>query len=114
MSEKGHSWRLVFQTHPAEAHRVRAWAGARLPHPDASQVANELFLSVLGSGSPTIEMTLSTAGPRTQVVAAGSVELSVLHSHGPGFLIVNALSARSGLNTDGQGMWALLTEKDET
>ncbi|CAM5667632.1 hypothetical protein [Streptomyces parvulus] len=68
---------------------------------------------MLGSGSPTIEMTLSTAVP-TQVVAAGSVELSVLHSHGPGFLIVNALSARSGLNTDGQGMWALLTEKDET
>ncbi|MFD6413928.1 hypothetical protein [Nocardia asteroides] len=59
-------------------------------------------------------MTLSTAGPRTQIVAAGSVQLSALHSHGPGCLIVNALSAQSGLNTNGQGMWALLTEKDKT
>ncbi|MGW2174711.1 hypothetical protein ACWC1C_29710 [Streptomyces sp. NPDC001705] len=59
-------------------------------------------------------MTLSTAGPRTQIVAAGSEQLSVLHSHGPGSLIVNALSAQSGLNTDGQGLWALLTEKDKT
>ncbi|MFF8781240.1 hypothetical protein ACF07W_28535 [Streptomyces sp. NPDC015140] len=42
------------------------------------------------------------------------MQLSVLHSHGPGHLIVNALSAQSGLNTDGQGMWVLLTEKDKT
>ncbi|MEU6181147.1 hypothetical protein [Streptomyces coeruleorubidus] len=114
MSETGQSWRLEFKAHPAEAHRVREWVGSRLEHPDAPQVANELFLSVLASGAPVVEMTLSTAGPRAQIRSAGSVELSILHTHGPGSLIVSGLSAQSGLNTDGQGLWALLTTKDET
>ncbi|MFE6627332.1 hypothetical protein ACFVNB_08810 [Streptomyces rochei] len=87
---------------------------SRLEHPDAPQVANELFLSVLSTGSETVKMTLSTAGPRTQISSAGSVELSALHSHGPGSSIVNGLSTMHGITTDGQGVWALLTSKDET
>ncbi|MER6112446.1 hypothetical protein [Streptomyces hirsutus] len=76
-------------------------------------MANELFISLLSSGSAAIVMTLSTAGPRARVTAAGSVELKLHHSHGPGFHIVSGLSALSGVNTDGQGLWAQLTLKDE-
>ncbi|MEU6651258.1 hypothetical protein ABZ904_17895 [Streptomyces sp. NPDC046900] len=108
MSESGQSWRREFKAHPAEARQVREWVGIRLAHPDAPQVANELFVSVLGSGTELVEMTLSTAGSRTRVVAAGSAELSLLQSHGPGFSIVNGLSVTSGLNTDGRGLWAHL------
>ncbi|MFE4991445.1 hypothetical protein ACFRH4_08845 [Streptomyces mirabilis] len=114
MSESGQSWRREFKAHPAEARQVRRWVGNRLEHPDAPQVANELFISVLSSGSPTVDMTLSTAGQRARMMAAGSVELKLHHSHGPGFHIVSGLSALSGLNTDGQGLWAQLTLKDET
>ncbi|MGW0136222.1 hypothetical protein [Streptomyces sp. NPDC003299] len=113
MPETGRSWRREFQAHPAEALLVRQWVGSRLEHPDAPQVANELFISVLASGSPVIDMTLSTAGQRARITAAGLVELKLHHSHGPGFLIVSGLSTLSGLNTDGQGLWAQLTLKDE-
>ncbi|MEV5472945.1 hypothetical protein AB0L66_11385 [Streptomyces sp. NPDC052207] len=113
MSETGQSWRREFKAHPAEAHHVREWVGIRLDHPDASQVAHELFVSVVSSGTETVLMTLSTAGSRARVVAAGSVELSLLQSHGPGFAIVNALSVTSGLNTDGQGLWAHLDHERE-
>ena len=49
MSESGHTWRLVFKGHPAEAARVRQWTRGRLDHLDASQIANELFIAILGS-----------------------------------------------------------------
>ncbi|MET8114050.1 MULTISPECIES: hypothetical protein [Streptomyces] len=114
MSETGQSWHLEFKAHPAEAHRVREWAAYRLSHPDAAQVANELFVSVLASGTQTVEMTLSTAGRRARITAAGSVELKLHHSHGPGLSIVASLSTHSGVNTDGCGLWAQLTLKDET
>ncbi|WP_413757222.1 hypothetical protein [Streptomyces sp. MMBL 11-3] len=113
MPETGQSWRLEFKAHPAEAHRVRQWVGSRLEHPDAPQVANELFVSVLATGTQTVEMTLSTADSRTRLTAAGSVELKIHHSYGPGFLIVSALSSQSGVTTDGKGMWALLSTKDK-
>ncbi|QHA04616.1 hypothetical protein GQF42_16125 [Streptomyces broussonetiae] len=114
MSESGQTWGREFKAHPAEAHPVREWVGIRLDHPDAPQVANELFASVMATGTETVEMTLSTAGPRIRVTAAGSVGLSLLHSHGPGFSIVSGLSVTSGVNSDGQGLWAELTTKDET
>ena len=112
MSETGQSWRLEFKAHPSEARQVREWVASRLMHPCAAQVAHELFVSVLATGTEAIEMTLSTAGLRMRIMAAGSVELSVLHSHGPGFQIVSALSAQCGVNADGQGLWALLSIKD--
>jgi hypothetical protein len=114
MSESGQTWRREFKAHPAEARQVREWVGIRLAHPDAPQVTNELFVSVAASGTETVQITLSTAGQRARITAAGSVELSLLHSHGPGFSIVSALSTQSGVNTDGRGLWALLTLKDET
>jgi hypothetical protein len=57
-------------------------------------------------------MTLSTAGDRTRITAAGSREMSLLHSHGPGFYIVSGLSTLSGTTADGLGVWAQLTAKD--
>lgn len=114
MSETGQSWLLEFQAHPAEASRVREWVRSHLEHPDAPQVANELFVSVLASGTQMVEMKLSTAGSRIQLTAAGSQELSALHSHGPGFLIIKGLSTQTGVITSGLGLWALLTVKDET
>ncbi|WTB90847.1 hypothetical protein OIE99_22710 [Streptomyces cellulosae] len=77
-------------------------------------MANELFVSVLASGAQTVEMTLSTAGPRIRIASAGSVELKLHHSHGPGFRIVSGLSVQTGVSTNGQGLWALLTTKNET
>jgi hypothetical protein len=112
MPESGQSWRRQFQAHPAEARTARTWVAHRLTHPDAPQVANELFVSVLATGSPTIAMTLSTAGLRIQVTATGSLRLTPLHSHGPGYLIVSRLTTHYGLTTDGQGLWAQLTPKD--
>ncbi len=114
MPETGQSWRREFKAHPVEARQVREWVATRLEHPYAAQVAHELFASVIATGTEAVEMTLSTAGPRIRITAAGSVELSVLHSHGPGFQIVSALSAQYGVNTDGQGLWALLSMKDKT
>ncbi|MFF3871184.1 hypothetical protein [Streptomyces sp. NPDC001978] len=113
MSETGQTWRREFKAHPAEAHHVREWVGIRLDHPDAPQLANELFVSVIATGTETVEVTLSTSGSRTRVTAAGSVELSLLQSHGPGFTIVSRLSVTSGLNTDGRGLWAQLDTKTE-
>ncbi|MDI1452929.1 hypothetical protein NHG22_03665 [Streptomyces sp. ATE26] len=113
MSESGQTWCREFQAYPAEARLVRRWVGSRIEHPDASQVANELFISILASGTARIHMTLSTAGHRARITAAGSVELKVHHSHGPGFHIVSGLSALNGLNTDGRGLWAQLETKTE-
>ncbi|MFE9865852.1 hypothetical protein ACFYPZ_24460 [Streptomyces sp. NPDC005506] len=113
MLESGQSWRRQFEAHPASARLVRRWAACRLEHPDAPQVANELFVSILAAGGPAVEMTLSTAGPRSRITAVGSRALSLLHSHGPGYLIVSGLASVSGTRADGLGVWAQLTTKDE-
>ncbi|MFC4609707.1 hypothetical protein ACFO9E_18080 [Streptomyces maoxianensis] len=73
-------------------------------------MANELFISVMATGTPVVQMTLSTAGTRARITAAGSVEMSLLHSHGPGFAIVSGLSALSGITTDALGVWAQLSK----
>lgn len=114
MPETGRSWTLEFEATPAQAPSVRQWVALRLKHPDAPQVANELFVSVLAAGSPKVEMTLSTAGDRNRITAVGSIPMSVLHSHGPGFTIVSGLTTLYGLNTDGCGVWAQLTTEDKT
>ncbi|MEU1366628.1 hypothetical protein ABZ454_10885 [Streptomyces sp. NPDC005803] len=79
---------------------------------DAAQVANELFLAVMATGTPTVEMTLSTAGTRSRITAAGSRELVLRHSHGPGFTIVSGWASMSGTCADGRGVWAQFTVKD--
>ncbi|MFC8832369.1 hypothetical protein ACFT8V_04105 [Streptomyces griseoincarnatus] len=108
MPESGHTWRKAFKGEAREAAHVRLWTTGRVTHPDAPTVANELYLSILGSGAPAIEMTLSTAGTRIRITAEGPDQLTVLHSHGPGWRIVDGLSIQSGLTTDGRGVWALL------
>ncbi|MFC8825587.1 hypothetical protein ACFT9I_09555 [Streptomyces sp. NPDC057137] len=110
MSESGHTWRLVFKGHPAEAARVRRWTRGRLTYDDAPTIANELFIAVLGS-SPTqrpdaIEITLSTAGRRARVTAACAYRLPLVQAHGPGALIIDRLSQSSGVTANGYGLWA--------
>ncbi|WPP30054.1 hypothetical protein [Streptomyces sp. CL7] len=108
MPESGHTWRKAFKGETIEAAHVRLWTTGRVTHPDAPTVANELYLSILGSGAPVIEMTLSTAGTRIRITAEGPDQLTVLHSHGPGWRIVAGLSTQAGLTTDGRGVWALM------
>ncbi|MFF3558989.1 hypothetical protein ACFYXS_02955 [Streptomyces sp. NPDC002574] len=113
MPETGHSWSLEFEATAAQAPSVRQWVALRLTHPDAPQVANELFLSVLSAGSPVVAMTLSTAGARTLITAAGSVVLTLLDSYGPGVTIVSGFANLYGVNADGCGVWAQLISEDQ-
>jgi hypothetical protein len=108
MPESGHTWQKAFKGLPIEAPHVRLWTAGRVKHPDAPLIANELFVAILGSGAPAIEMTLSTAGNRIRITAIGPESLPLLYSHGPGWLIVDALSHLSGLTTDECGLWAQL------
>jgi hypothetical protein len=108
MSETGRTYRLTFKGHPSEAAEVRAWTSKRSTHPDAPQVANELFVAILGSGADAIEMELSTAGDRLRITADGPQRLPLRHSHGPGWRIVAELSRTSGVTTDEHGLWAQL------
>ncbi|WP_437089925.1 hypothetical protein [Streptomyces sp. enrichment culture] len=93
---------------PAVASDVRLWTAARVQHPDAPLIANELYVALLGTGSPVIEMTISTAGSRVRFTAQGDHPLSVLQRHGPGRQIVAALAHLAGVTTDEMGMWAQL------
>jgi hypothetical protein len=104
----GTSWGRTFRAHPAEAAEVRAWTRRRAHHPDAPQVANELFAAVLQAGGDTISMLLSTADTRLQITAVGSAPLPVLQTHGPGRRLIDGLSHTSGVTTDEQGLWAQL------
>ncbi|EPD56344.1 hypothetical protein [Streptomyces sp. HGB0020] len=106
MPESGHTWRKAFKAEPIEASHVRLWTAGRVKHPDAPLIANELYVAVLGSGAPVVEMTLSTAGTRIRITAHGPDPLPILHSHGPGRELVQALAQLSGLTTDECGLWA--------
>jgi hypothetical protein len=78
-------------------------------HPDARQVAGELYLAVLASHPSMIQMTVSTAGPRRRITAAGTWPLSARSVHGPGGCIIRALSTAHGVTVDERGLWAELT-----
>lgn len=108
MPESGHTWQKAFKGEPIEAPHVRLWTVGRVSHPDAPLVADELFLAILGSGAPVIEMTLSTAGDRLRITAQGPDPLPLVYSHGPGWRIVTGLCAGSGLTTDECGLWGQL------
>lgn len=101
-------WKRQFKAHPIEASRVRAWTADLDALPDAPQVANELFVGVLGAGPDIVEMTLSAAGNRLRITATGDAPLSLRHSHGPGWRIVAGLSRSTGVTTDELGLWAQL------
>ncbi|WP_330349290.1 hypothetical protein [Streptomyces sp. NBC_00582] len=111
MSESGRTYRRPFKGLPIEASEVRAWTRLRTKHPDAPAVANELFTAVLDSGADHVEVELSTAGSRLRVTATGPHPLSLRHSHGPGWRIVEGLSRSTGVTTDEHGLWAQLEEQ---
>lgn len=104
----GTSYWRTFKGHPSEAAAVRTWVRKKALHQDAAAVAHELFVAVIESGADAIDVVLSTAGNRLRVRVVGSEQLSVLHSHGPGWRIVEGLSRTSGVTTDGCGLWAEL------
>ncbi|PNG21407.1 hypothetical protein [Streptomyces cahuitamycinicus] len=106
MPESGHTWQKAFKGEPIEAAHVRLWTAGRVKHPDAPLIANELYIAILGSGAPVVDMTLSTADSRIRITAEGPDPLPLIHSHGPGWQIVIALSALAGLTTDECGLWA--------
>lgn len=106
MPESGQTWQKAFKAEPIEASHVRLWTAGRVTHPDAPLVAHELYVAVLGSGAPVVEMTLSTADTRIRITAEGPDPLPLLYSHGPGWAIVNGLATRTGLTTDECGLWA--------
>lgn len=108
MPESGQTWQKPFKAEPIEARHVRLWVAGRVKHPDAPAVANELYIAVLGSGAPVIELTLSTAGTRIRITAMGYDPLSLLYSHGPGWAIVTGLTTLAGITTDECGLWAQL------
>ncbi|CAL9475954.1 hypothetical protein SUDANB6_02936 [Streptomyces sp. enrichment culture] len=106
MPETGHTWRKTFKAEPIEAAHVRLWTASRVTHPDAPLIAHELYTAVLGSGAPTVEMTLSTADTRIRITAEGPDPLPLRYSHGPGWAIVSGLATLTGLTTDACGLWA--------
>ena len=108
MHAAGQSWQRTFKALPEEARAARRWVRARVEHQDAEQIAAEMFAAVLGSGPDLITMTVSTAGSRVRLTAVGPEDLPVLQTHGPGRRIIAALSAHSGVTTDGCGLWAQL------
>jgi hypothetical protein len=108
MPESGHTWQKPFKAEPIEAAHVRMWTAGRVHHPDAPLIANELYVAVLGSGAPVVEMTLSTAGTRMRITAQGTEPLPLLSRLGPGWQLVTALTDLAGLTTDECGLWAQL------
>ncbi|OKJ73380.1 hypothetical protein AMK32_37210 [Streptomyces sp. CB01883] len=108
MPESGHTWQKAFKGEPIEAAHVRLWTAGRVKHPDAPLIAHELFVAVLSSGAPAVEMTLSTAGNRIRLAALGPDPLPVTSSHGPGWAILTGLATLAGLSTDERGLWAQL------
>jgi hypothetical protein len=112
--ETGTSWKRAFKGTPIDASEVRTWIAARVPHPDAPAVANELFVAVLANGADLIEMTISTAGTRTRITATGPDPIPLRHSHGPGWPIISALAHITGLTPDETGLWAQMPETERT
>jgi len=108
MGESGHTWQKAFKAEPIEARHVRLWTAGRVRHPDAPLIANELYVAVLGSGAPVVEMTLSTAGTRIRITAHGPDPLPLINSHGPGWQIIHGLATLAGLTSDECGLWAQL------
>ena len=105
----GTSWQRAFPAEPLRAREARAWAAMHAVHPDARQVAGELFLAVLGAHSTRVQMTVSTAGPRRRITASGSWPLALRDLRGAGQSIIRGLSTTYGLTVDDCGLWAELT-----
>ncbi|MEV7288350.1 hypothetical protein AB0O01_28030 [Streptomyces sp. NPDC093252] len=110
MSETGQTWQKAFKGEPIEAAHVRLWTAGCLKHPDAPAIANELYVAVLGSGAPVIEMTLSTAGARARITAHGPDPLPLISTHGPGWSLITGLADTTGVTADTCGIWAQIRQ----
>lgn len=105
----GTSWQRAFPAESLRAREARNWAAAHAVHPDARQVAGELYLAVLAVHPSLVQMTVSTAGPRRRITAAGSWPLALHGLRGAGQSIIRGLSTAYGLTPDECGVWAELT-----
>jgi hypothetical protein len=105
----GTSWQRAFPATAADARGARNWAAMHAVHPDARQVAGELFLAALSARPGIVQMTVSTAGPRRRITASGSWPLAMHGLRGPGQSIIRGLSTAYGLTVDECGLWADLT-----
>lgn len=104
----GQSWQRAFPAAAIEARAARAWVITHTRHEDAPQIAGELFLAVLAGRACDVQMTVSTAGPRVRVAAAGDRPLPLHVLQGPGRTIIAALAALHGVTQDYCGLWAEL------
>jgi hypothetical protein len=111
MPESDHTWQKTYKAEPIEARHVRLWVAGRVKHTDAPHIAHELYVAVLGSGAPVIEMGIWTAGNRIRITAEGYDPLPLINSHGPGWQIICGLADLTGLTTDERGVWAQLGTK---
>lgn len=105
----GTSWQRAFPAEALRAREARTWAAMHAVHPDARQVAGELFLAVLAGRPSLVQMTVSTAGPRRRITATGTWPLAMRDVRGAGRSIIAALSIAHGLTVDDRGVWAELT-----
>ena len=105
----GTSWQQAFPAEAVQARAARNWAAMHAIHPDARQVAEELFLAVLAAHPSLVQMTVSTAGPRRRITARGTWPLAMHSLRGPGQHIIRGLSTAHGVTPDDCGLWAELT-----
>lgn len=105
----GTSWQRAFPGNSLSAREARGWAAMHAVHPDARQVAGELYLAVLASHPSLVQMTVSTAGPRRRITATGTWPLAMRDVRGAGRAIIRALSTAHGITPDDRGLWAELT-----
>lgn len=104
----GQSWQRAFPAEAVQARAVRAWVGSHSGHPDARQIASELYLAVLATHPTAVQMTLSTAGPRARIVAGADRPLPLHAVRGAGRSIIAALATAHGTTVDECGVWAEL------
>jgi hypothetical protein len=104
----GQSWQRAFPADAIQSRAARAWASTHTGHPDAAQLAGELFLAVLATHPASVQMTVSTAGPRCRILAGADRRLPLHAIRGAGSAIVAALSVAHGTTVDDCGVWAEL------
>ena len=104
----GQSWQRAFPAEAIQAHAARAWVRAHTTHPDAAQITGELFLAVLVARPGHVQMTLSTAGPRSRILAGADRPLPLHAIRGAGRAIVAALAIAHGTTVDDCAVWAEL------
>jgi hypothetical protein len=104
----GQSWQKAFPPEAAQARDARAWVVTHTDHSDARGIAGELIVAVLASRPGRLQMTVSTAGPRVRITAAGDRPLPAHALHGPGRQIIGALASVHGITPDDCGLWAEL------